>query len=65
VVTLIPQPQCRDGVDNDLDGRVDLDDPDCAGNPDLPTECGATDSPSCNSHPPGRPDGGAGDASSP
>ena len=65
VVTLTPQPQCRDGVDNDLDGRVDLDDPDCAGNPDLPTECGATDSPSCNSNPPGRPDGGVGDASSP
>ena len=35
-VTLTPLPQCRDGVDNDLDGRVDLDDPDCAGNPDLP-----------------------------
>lgn len=65
VVTLTPQPQCRDGVDNDLDGRVDLDDPDCAGNPDLPSECGATDNPSCNSNPPGRPDGGAGDASSP
>jgi hypothetical protein len=64
-VTLAPLPQCRDGVDNDLDGRVDLDDADCAGNPDLPTECGATDGPSCHANPPGSPDGGAGDASSP
>jgi hypothetical protein len=26
-------PACMDGVDNDGDGRVDLDDPDCANNP--------------------------------
>jgi len=60
-VLLTPLPQCQDGVDNDLDGRVDLDDPDCAGNPDSPTECGATDAQPCNYHPPGvaQPDGGA------
>jgi hypothetical protein len=28
-VFLKPLPQCGDGVDNDCDGRVDLDDPDC------------------------------------
>jgi len=54
-VTLMPLPQCRDGVDNDLDGRVDLDDADCAGNPDLSSECGATDKPSCFDNPPGTP----------
>jgi|HubBroStandDraft_6_1064221.scaffolds.fasta_scaffold123363_4 hypothetical protein len=32
-VTFIPLPACMDGVDNDGDGRVDLDDPDCADNP--------------------------------
>ncbi len=52
-VTLPPLPQCRDGVDNDLDGRVDLDDGDCAGNPDGPTECGAADGASCYDNPPG------------
>ena len=30
-VTLEARPACRDGIDNDRDGRVDLDDPDCAG----------------------------------
>jgi hypothetical protein len=39
-VFLPPQPDCRDGVDNDRDGRVDLDDPGCAGNPEGPSECG-------------------------
>jgi len=53
LVTLISLPQCRDGVDNDMDGRVDLDDQDCAANPDGPTECGATDAPSCYDNPPG------------
>jgi len=33
VVTFVPQPECSDGVDNDRDGRVDLNDPDCAGDP--------------------------------
>jgi hypothetical protein len=32
-VTLAPQPACRDGVDNDGDGLVDLADPDCANDP--------------------------------
>jgi hypothetical protein len=30
-VELTPRPKCSDGVDNDVDGRVDLDDPQCAG----------------------------------
>jgi hypothetical protein len=37
-VTLPPLPQCDDGVDNDHDGRVDLDDADCLGNPENPIE---------------------------
>jgi hypothetical protein len=32
-VVLTPQPACSDGIDNDHDGRVDLDDPDCGGDP--------------------------------
>lgn len=32
-VTFNPLPACMDGVDNDGDGRVDLDDPDCGLNP--------------------------------
>jgi hypothetical protein len=31
--TLPTLPACMDGVDNDGDGRVDLDDPDCANDP--------------------------------
>jgi hypothetical protein len=31
MITIAPLPACGDGVDNDRDGRVDLDDPDCAG----------------------------------
>jgi hypothetical protein len=31
-VTLPPRPACGDTVDNDRDGRIDLDDPECAGN---------------------------------
>ena len=60
-VFLPPLPQCRDGVDNDRDGRVDLDDADCANNRDGPTECGATDGASCHDNLPGvanPPDGG-------
>jgi len=30
-VTLAPRPACSDGIDNDCDGRVDLDDDDCTG----------------------------------
>jgi len=56
-VMLPPLPQCSDGVDNDLDGRVDLDDPDCNNDagpyPMGATECGATDGPSCNDNLPG------------
>jgi hypothetical protein len=32
-VTFVPRPACADEVDNDHDGRVDLDDPGCAGDP--------------------------------
>lgn len=32
-VVLTPRPACADGIDNDRDGRVDLDDPDCGGDP--------------------------------
>jgi hypothetical protein len=28
-VTITPRPECEDGIDNDRDGRVDGDDPDC------------------------------------
>jgi len=31
VVVLQPRPQCDDDVDNDRDGRVDIADPECAG----------------------------------
>jgi hypothetical protein len=30
-VMLASRPACSDGVDNDRDGRIDLDDPDCGG----------------------------------
>jgi hypothetical protein len=55
-VLLPPLPQCRDGVDNDLDGRVDLDDLDCARDPlggNRLSECGASDGASCYDNPPG------------
>jgi hypothetical protein len=48
-IYLQPLPQCQDGVDNDLDGRVDLDDADCA-DASGTSECGATDGPSCDDH---------------
>lgn len=35
---LDPAPACSDGVDNDRDGRVDLDDPDCQNDPSGATE---------------------------
>jgi hypothetical protein len=35
---LQPAPACSDGVDNDRDGRVDLDDPDCQNDPRGTTE---------------------------
>lgn len=41
IVTLVPRPACADGVDNDHDGRVDLDDPDCGGDPTHDSEAAA------------------------
>jgi hypothetical protein len=38
LVTFAPRPACADEVDNDHDGRVDLDDPDCAGDPERDSE---------------------------
>jgi len=32
-VVFIPRPACTDGIDNDRDGLVDLDDADCGGQP--------------------------------
>jgi hypothetical protein len=56
-VFLPPLPQCRDGVDNDRDGRVDLDDADCRDangpNRELDAECGVTDGASCHDNRPG------------
>ncbi|HEX3698421.1 MAG TPA: hypothetical protein VH374_23815 [Polyangia bacterium] len=54
VVMLTPGPTCSDGVDNNDDGRIDLDDPTCRGNPDgtegaalplPPSDAGADESP--------------------
>jgi hypothetical protein len=42
IVELTPRPECRDRVDNDCDGRVDLDDPECAGDANGATEMTAT-----------------------
>ena len=39
-VVLPPLPACQDGVDNDCDGRIDLDDPGCGGDPNGTTEQG-------------------------
>jgi len=38
-VELVARPKCRDGIDNDGDGRIDLDDSDCKGDPNTATEC--------------------------
>jgi hypothetical protein len=35
---LTPRPVCSDGIDNDKDGRVDADDPDCITDPTSATE---------------------------
>ena len=37
-VVLTPRPECSDGIDNDGDYRIDLDDDTCAGNPYGATE---------------------------
>lgn len=46
-VFLMPLAQCSDGVDNDSDGRVDLDDPGCAGDPQGNAECIPADGVPC------------------
>ena len=38
-IVLTPRPECSDGIDNDKDGRIDLDDDGCAGDPNTATEC--------------------------
>jgi hypothetical protein len=43
-IWLATQPECRDEVDNDRDGRVDTDDPDCA-DPETATESPAPPTP--------------------
>jgi hypothetical protein len=62
-VTLTPRPECSDGVDNDHDGLVDLDDPGCANfdtqNPDDPQNLTLLES---SAGPAARLDGGAPDA---
>jgi len=37
-VQLTPRPACSDGIDNDGDGRVDFDDPDCNRDPNKTSE---------------------------
>jgi hypothetical protein len=37
-VELAPRPECSDGIDNDNDGRIDMDDGDCAGDSNTATE---------------------------
>ena len=41
-VVLAPRPECSDGVDNDCDGRIDLDEPECAGAPNVNTAVEST-----------------------
>jgi hypothetical protein len=38
LVMLTPRSVCADGIDNDRDGRVDADDPDCVADPNSATE---------------------------
>jgi hypothetical protein len=37
-VMFVARPACSDGVDNDPDGRVDLDDPECGNDPNAAAE---------------------------
>ena len=46
-IVLTPRPACADGVDNDVDGRVDLDDPECDGSANTPSECRVDLDPGC------------------
>lgn len=44
-----PATECSDGIDDDGDGRIDLDDPGCtSGNPPLPDPTRTTESPQCS-----------------
>jgi hypothetical protein len=54
---VIAGPQCADGVDDDLDGLIDTDDPDCDGSPPPPTTTttDATPTTSTTSTPPTAP----------
>jgi hypothetical protein len=52
-VVLTPLPACADGIDNDCDGRVDLDDPSCQDDP----RGSEGDTTNCNQQPAGRPAG--------
>jgi hypothetical protein len=56
-VVVIAGPQCADGVDDDLDGLIDTDDPDCDGSPPPPTTTttDATPTTSTTSTPPTAP----------
>ena len=38
MVELAPRPECSDGIDNDGDGRIDLDDDHCQGDSNTATE---------------------------
>lgn len=38
MVDFAPRPECSDGIDNDCDGRIDLDDDDCTGDLNTATE---------------------------
>ncbi len=38
VVVLTPRPECNDGIDNDGDGRIDLDDAECMNDPNTAEE---------------------------
>ena len=46
-IVLTPRPACGDGVDNDGDGRVDLDDPECDGSMSTAAECRVGVDPEC------------------
>ena len=38
-IVFTPRPECSDGIDNDSDGRIDLDDSGCMGDPSTALEC--------------------------
>jgi hypothetical protein len=59
-VTLIPRPECSDGIDNDGDGLVDGDDPGCANATGAPDDTTTESTPGVSP-----PDGGASDGAAP